>query len=426
MAGPGHTFLGATGILVLCLVAGGVTGWVRELLDRVGSQARDLAQAHGELRGFTEERKRAEETRGQTEKLAAMGQLLAGVAHELNNLLTVILGGTDLLKTMVGSGPLRDEAEEIGQAAERCARIVRNLLALARQRPLSKELVSLNQIVREAVELLSYALRADNIEVIWNFAEDLPLVSADPHQLQQVLVNLVTNAHQAMLETSPPRRLTVTTAFDPRVERVVLEVTDTGPGIPPEILPRIFEPFFTTKLAKDGTGLGLSLCQGIIRVHDGTIGAENVSGRGARFRVELPVHVEVSPEHETRVAATSSGRKKRILVVDDEPGITKMLKTLLTADGHQVETAANGVLALEKLRDRTYDLILSDIKMPELDGPGFYREVTRHHPGIKHRIVFITGDALGPQTRAFLEETGVRYLNKPVVVEEIRRLCTIA
>ena len=394
-------------------------GWVSKLLGRSRTQSGELARAREQLKAEIEQRKRAEEALRQTEKLAALGQLLAGVAHELNNLLTLILGGTDLLRTMVGSGPLREEAEEIGRAAERCARIVRNLLALARQRPLAKEPVALNQIVQESVELLAYALRADTVEVILDLTQDLPILLADPHQLQQVVVNLVANAHQAMLKTPPPRRLSLTTQFDPA--HVVLQVTDTGPGIPPEILTRIFEPFFTTKPAGDGTGLGLSLCQGIIQVHGGTIRVESPPGQGARFRIELPVDVASRLEPEPRAAAVQI-RGKTILVVDDEPAITRMLKNLLSADGHHVETAANGALALEKLRARPYDLILSDIKMPELDGPGLYREVERRHPEARHRIIFLTGDALGPQTKAFLEETGVPYLNKPVTVEEIRRM----
>ncbi len=417
-SGPALIFL----LLILSIVVGGMAGWLSELLDRLKRQVQELAREREALKGEIDQRRQAEETLRQTEKLAAMGQLLAGVAHELNNLLSVIVGGTDLLRTMVGSGPLREEAEEIAQAGERCARIVRNLLALARQRPPEQQSVSLNQVVREAIELLNYALRADGIEVTLDLAPDLPLLLADPYQLSQVVVNLVTNSHHAMREASPPRRLILTTKVDSLHGRVTLQVADTGPGVPPEIQARIFEPFFTTKAVGEGTGLGLSLCRRIIEGQGGTIRLESPPGQGAIFRIELPTDARLAPEPEVRAAEAPPIKGKTILVVDDEPAILKLLTTLLSADGHQVETAPNGAVALEKLRDRTYDLILSDIKMPELDGPGLYREVERRHPGLRQRIVFITGDALGAQTKAFLAETGAPYLNKPLLLEEIRRL----
>jgi CheY-like chemotaxis protein len=262
----------------------------------------------------------------------------------------------------------------------------------------------------------------DNVEVKLDLADDLPALWCDPHQLHQVLVNLITNADQAMHQTPPPRQLRLTTRFHPTEGRVSLEVADTGPGIPREIQSRVFEPFFTTKPSGQGTGLGLSLCHGIVENHGGTIRVTSPPGQGAVFRVELPV-----------VAAPTSGpeaplpeggapiRGKTILVVDDESKVASVLVSLLSADGHQVDRAANGVIALDKLRARAYDLILSDIKMPELDGPGLYRALEREQPELCRRFVFLTGDTLSPETRAFLEQTEASSLAKPFALAEVRQ-----
>lgn len=359
----------------------------------------------------------------QTEKLATMGQLLAGVAHELNNPLSVILGQATLLRQSVGGGAPLDRAEKIALAAQRCSRIVQNFLALARQRPPERQRVSLNQVVQDALELLSYSLRLDNVEVTLDLAQDLPLLRADIHQLHQVVLNLVSNADYAMREVPSGRRLALTTRADPSRGRVILEVADTGPGIPPEIESRIFEPFFTTKPQGQGTGLGLSLCQGMIESHGGAIRVERRPGHGAVFVVELPVGalpaVEVAPPAAKGVPPVQG---KVILVVDDEPEIAGVLAELLALDGHRVETAPNGLVALEKLRERPYDLVVSDLRMPELDGPGLWRELERQSPALLRRLIFVTGDVLSPETREFLDRTGAPTCHKPFALEEVRRV----
>ncbi|OGK82546.1 MAG: hypothetical protein A2X52_05270, partial [Candidatus Rokubacteria bacterium GWC2_70_16] len=263
--------------------------------------------------------RREQEVLYQSEKLAAMGELLAGVAHELNNPLAVIMGRTALLRQALGTGPAAAQAEKIAAAAERCARLVKNFLALARKSPPQRQPVELNRVVQETLELLAYPLRVDSVEVVQALADDLPVIWADPHQLHQVVINLATNAHQAMRETTGPRRLTLATRFDAAQGGVVLEIADTGPGIPSEIRPRIFEPFFTTKPQGQGTGLGLSLCQGIVEGHGGSIRLESRPGQGAVFVVELPPGAPPSVESEAAaVEAPPRIRGKAILVVDDE------------------------------------------------------------------------------------------------------------
>jgi len=376
-----------------------------------------------ERRRIEDELARQQATRMQTDKLADMGTLLAGVAHELNNPLTVVTGYSSILRETLGDGPSRDRLDRIVSAAERCVRIVRNFLALARQHPPERRQVRSNQIVREAVELLAYPLRVDNVEVRLELADDLPTLWADPHQLHQVVVNLITNAHQAMHGSASSRRLTIRTRFEAADSRVSLAVVDTGPGIPAEILGRIFEPFFTTKPVGQGTGLGLSLCQGIVASHGGSLRVDSKPGEGAVFTIELPVIAAPEGEAtEPAVEARTLPRGRRILVVDDEPDVAGVLTDLLKAEHEQVETAADGRAALERVAQADYDLILCDVRMPGMDGPDLYRTLGSTHPELLSRFVFLTGDTLNPESREFVQHTGAPCLSKPFDFDEVFRV----
>jgi signal transduction histidine kinase len=359
----------------------------------------------------------------QSEKVATMGSLLAGVAHELNNPLAIVMGQALLLKEAAADGPFAARAAKIGAAAERAARIVRNFLSLARQRPTERAAVHLNLVIHEALELLAYELRTENVEVVQNLAEALPPLWADAHQLHQVLVNLITNAHHAMRQSPLPRRVAVTTTFDPGRGRVQLTIADTGPGIPSDIRDKIFEPFFTTKPTGEGTGLGLSLCRGIIEDHGGTIAIDSTPGHGATFTIQLPRSeraLDTTPH--LPVESLPPVAPKRVLVVDDEPEISALLVEIVAAAGHQVDVAEHGAAALEYLTQHQYDLVLTDTKMPELDGVALYREVARRLPALCGRMVFLTGDVLDSAKREFLEATGAPFLMKPFDVLEVRRL----
>src|SRR5262249_57802381 len=325
----------------------------------------------------------------------AMSGLLASVAHELNNPLAALMVQSDLLREQAMDSNLTEMVTEIHQAAVRCERIVRNFLSLARPNTPERTRVRLNNVVEEALQLLQYTLQLDEIDVVQQLADDLPVLWGDPHQLHQVVVNLLTNAHQALHETLPPHRIILTTQYNTAQQEVRLEVLDTGPGIPLALQARIFEPFFTTKPAGVGTGLGLSLCQSIIAGHEGTLQVESSPGYGARFVITLPVAVEPSPEPPVPAPLPLTiVTGKAISVLGDDVGTAKALGRLFTRGGHSVDTAANGHLALVQLRQRPYDLILCDLRMPKLDGPGLYRSLAQDQPQLLPRLIFVTGDTL--------------------------------
>jgi CheY-like chemotaxis protein len=288
---------------------------------------------------------------------------------------------------------------------------------------MERQTVSLNRVVEEAVELLAYPLRVDGVETTLELAPDLPDIWADPHQLHQVVVNLVSNAHQAMRAIETGRRIILTTGLDAASGRVQLEVADTGPGIPEDVQRRIFEPFFTTKPVGQGTGLGLSLCQGIVERHGGSIRVASQPGHGAVFSIELPIDLPGTETLETaRPAALPPLREKTVLIVDDDRDVAETLADLLQLDGHHVELVGTGTIALERLANQTYDLILSDVKMPGTDGPRLYTQLERHHPELLRRVAFLTGDTLSAATREFLERTRVPAMAKPFTLEQVRTL----
>jgi nitrogen fixation negative regulator NifL len=398
------------------------------LVEAVGKNLAEGEMSSGfvvTIRDITERREagelqeRLKSDLAQREKLAALGELLAGVAHELNNPLSVVVGYSGIL--MKATDPtVAVRAGKVNDAAERCARIVRNFLALARQHSPERDHVDVNAIAREVVEILAYQLRVDNVTVTLDLADDVPSLWADPYQLRQVLVNLITNAHHAVRETPSERRISVASRFEPGTSRVRLEISDSGAGISDEVIRRIFEPFFTTKPLGQGTGLGLPICRGIVESHGGVLEVEGRPGTGARFRAWLPLGVEVQGGQRLAAPAPRPGHGESILVVDDEPEVVALMAEILSNSGYRVDTAANGKVALEKIKEKAYDAVLSDVRMPVLDGPGLYREIKACQPRLVQQFAFLTGDTLNPDTARFLEETAVPCLSKPFRVEQTR------
>jgi len=372
----------------------------------------------------------------QTEKMAGLGQLVSGIAHELNNPLTSIIGYSQLLLGRRLTAPQEADGRLIHQEAERAARIVKNLLLFAREARPERRPVNLNEIVERTLALRNYELRVENIELSQDLAQDLPLVVADAAQLQQVLLNLLVNAEQAIRQGSGEGSIRVRTRKTPD-GRVSFEILDSGPGIPQEIIPRIFDPFFSTKPSGAGTGLGLSITCGIVKEHGGNITVQSQLGHGAKFTVELPAALQevtqasplpgsLTTKRNSAPAAVRATRSERMLVVEDEPTVAHLIADVLTEEGHKVEIVLDGRDGLDRAIGGNYALIICDLRMPHMDGRGIYRELVARRSPMRHRLMFVTGDTLAPRTLEFLEKSGLPFLAKPFLVEELKTVVTRA
>ena len=374
------------------------------------------------IRDVTDE-KRLTDQLLQQEKLAAIGQLVSGVAHELNNPLAGVMAFSQLLHSEAEKDSEQANALEIiQQEARRAAKIVANLLTFARQHQPERTLTDLNQVVLDTLELRRYTLRMHQIELDVHLDQNLPLTWADPFQMQQVVLNLVTNAEYALIEHDGARRLGVRTACRGG-EQITIEISDSGKGIARADLDRVFNPFFTTKPVGRGTGLGLSISDGIIREHGGRIHARSVPGSGATFTIELPLAhppgITVSDE-EKPVRSRAVGR--RVLLVDDERSIRSALSTYLTSGGHTVTAVGTGAAALEQLAGGTFDVLLLDLRLPDIPGDELFARIGSRFPDHAARIIFLTGDITSERSRAFLESSGRPHLGKPFQLEEVSDL----
>lgn len=401
--------------------------WV-EVTGRAAVERAGRLRLQALLRDVSERKKLDDQSRDlyhqllQAEKLAALGQTVSGVAHELNNPLATILSWAERLADKPLDDGLRRAVDVILGEADRAARIVRNLLTFARKRQSTRSMIDLNQVISETLALRAHEHQLMNIDVITALASGLPHVLADPHQIQQVLLNLVINAEQAMLTAKGHGSLTVRTWHNADSESVALEVSDDGPGVPVEMRTRIFDPFFTTKDVGEGTGLGLTVAYAIVQEHGGRLRIDSYPGRGASFVVELPTSA-ASTEGPSRPAAPSMGafRGAAILLVEDERALATAVGDALSDAGLQVDHAGDGEEALRRVREKTYDAIICDLKMPRVDGMTLYRAITAATPALARRIIFVTGAVAGTDAERFLEESGCRWLAKPFRLVDLLR-----
>jgi signal transduction histidine kinase len=381
------------------------------------------------VRDVSERKKLEDQTRDlyhqllQAEKLAALGQTISGVAHELNNPLATILTWAERLSQRPMDDKTKRGLETILGESERAAKIVRNLLTFARKRQSTRAMVDLNHVVRETLALRSYEQRITNITIVDALASGLPQVFADAHQVQQVLLNLIINAEQATLTANGRGTLVVRSWHDVEREAVVLEINDDGPGIAEELQPKVFDPFFTTKEVGKGTGLGLTVAYAIVQEHGGRIRLASHAGSGASFYVELPVsgtplqRPAATPQRADFEALVGSS----VLVVEDEPALAAAVSEALTDAGFVVDGAGDGEEALRRVGAKSYDLIVCDLKMPKIDGMRFYSTLSTIHPDVARRVIFVTGDVAGTEAERFLQDSGCRWLAKPFRLGDLLR-----
>jgi signal transduction histidine kinase/ActR/RegA family two-component response regulator len=426
-----------TRLALMMMIPFGVVVVVREFLSR-----RTLLRAGAELVSAREEL-------AHKEKLAAVGQLVSGVAHELNNPLQGVLGYAELMASAQRDAPEAEELKAIRENANRAAGIVHNLLTFAGRSSPSRTWEQINAIVGDAAQRRRPALETSGIRLELRLADRLPLVYVDTARFQQVLDNLLENAKMAIdarrsgrapaaaVPSQDAGEIVMTTWRAANPDRIAIEIADNGSGVRTEDLSKIFDPFFTTRGVGEGMGLGLSICYGIVREHGGLISGRNRDGGGAVFTVELPVSPE-STEHaeglntRARDARMPSrqrvvlpeparpaivGRKPRALVVDDEDSNATLVRRALGQVGYDVESTTLSRRALAMIERSAYDVVIADVKMPEMNGQELYRRAGQLRPEMARRFVFITGDIDGEDTLDFLENSGCAYFIKPFNLE---------
>jgi two-component system NtrC family sensor kinase len=377
------------------------------------------------------ELKRLEEQLIQAEKLAAMGQMLAGVAHELNNPLTAILGVTELLAEKKNAEDATQRQLELThRQARRAARIVQNLLEFSRPASPQKKPVDLNSIVERTLQLHEHSLRRNNVEVDFRPQRDLPQIIGDANQLIQVFLNLVTNAEQAIREVRDSGRIQIRMAM--QGSRIAATFQDDGVGLRPESIPRLFDPFYTTKRPGGGTGLGLSICLSIVREQGGTIEAEALPAGGSAFTVYLPVASDVPvvsppPEQESSPAVPRSNPWQgfSVLVLDDEDILRSLLFEGLSTRGMHVDGGGTLEEALPLLATRRYDAILCDLNLSPAGGPASGKNAAARMLAAagepKPALIYMSGDLMD-DVAASQGDARIWHLQKPFLIADVLAL----
>ena len=393
-----------------------------ELAAAFNQMTENLQRSHQQLENTVETLKTTQAQLIQSEKLSGIGEFVAGVAHELNNPLTSVMGFSELLSRADSNPQNKRHLDMIHKSAQRCHKIVQSLLSFARRRAPERKLANINELIEGAVEFLNYQLRTSNVEVTTQLDPKLPTAMVDPHQIQQVFLNIINNARQAIEGHQPKGSIRITTETCGHNIRIVFK--DDGPGIPEQNLSKVFDPFFTTKDVGKGTGLGLSLCYGIVKEHGGSISVRSKPGDGASFVIELPWAVETSTADAAPAltAAAPANEKegfgKKVLVIDDEEPILQMVSETLCEHGYEVDVARDGEDALRHLDKTAYDLTLCDWKMPGLNGQQIYERVQASNPRLSDRMIFFTGDIINEKAQKFLRERKKVCLSKPFSLVE--------
>lgn len=350
---------------------------------------------------------------------STLEELIPDLVHKLNGPLASVLGYTQLLLNKIRDPEVKEDVEKIIEEAQRASQIIKGLVIFTKKRKPLKEAVDLNEIVEKVFERKAHQLNLRNINVVKELSPSIPLTKADPRQIQQVLLNLIGNAEEAITEFHGFGEMRVKTQVDGRKIKIV--VSDDGPGIPEENLPEIFDPFFTTK--GKGVGLGLSISNDIIIEHGGTLRVESKYGKGATFAVTLPViEIEEKEKREMGKGIGESLKGRKGLVIDDEPTILDLLSRYLEHEGCEINTAVDVKTALNIIESKDFDFVICDLKMPGMGGADFYRIIEEKRPSFLKRIVFATGDVLSDKTRAFIDSVTTPFIEKPFNLFELKKL----
>lgn len=372
------------------------------------------------LKRSLEDLQRGQEKILQSAKLSALGQLISGITHELNNRLSPIIAYSELLRDQYRGGEADRYVGNVYRSALGARKLLRSLSSFSKERKPTMEYVDLNEIMGKVLGMMAYQLKVSDIQVEREMEAGISRTMADPFQMEEVFFNIVKNALLSIC--SSPSRLKVRSySLD---GKIVFEVSDSGVGMPREHLTRIFDPFFTTRRGDEGTGLGLSISYGIIKVHGGDISVSSREGEGTTVRVELPVKERtcgVSPAAR-RKGAASRPSSLRVLVVDDEEIVRELVYDILSKE-NDVETAGTVKEAMGMIDNGEFDIVIADYRMPKVDGIQFYRSVSEMKPSLKNRILFVTGDANNWKIKDFIRETGNMCISKPFSVNELFEAC---
>ena len=373
------------------------------------------------MRDITQVKKAEEEKRLLQEKaeissrLASVGEMAAGIAHEINNPLTGVIGFSDMLMERELPQDMREQVEIIADGSRRVADIVKRLLTFARQHKPVRAMVNINDLIANTLNMRIYVLKTNNINVITEYDETLPLITIDPGQIQQVFLNLIVNAEYSMKKRDRLGELKITTKKIN--DKIIISFRDNGLGISEENMKRLFQPFFTTKPVGEGTGLGLSLSRSIITEHSGIISAESELNEGATFRIELPVINDSNLYEYTEPALPKenqiSSKRMNILVIDDEMSIRQFVKSTLNSSEYYVDTISNPYDALQKINDRNYDIIIIDIRMPDMSGQELFEKIVNDKPYLSKNILMTTGDSANIEVKNFLQKYKLHFISKP-------------
>ncbi|MCB8968495.1 MAG: PAS domain S-box protein [Ardenticatenaceae bacterium] len=408
-----------------------------ESLASIAANAIENAKLHENLQQQLLALQNTQQQLVQHEKLAAIGELAAGVAHELNNPLTSINLYVNLLQRRAITEETKHELDKIQQQTLQAASIVRSLLDFSRQHPPERTPTQVNDLVTGVIELLAYQLRSQKIEWQTQLQAELPLAQVDSRQILQVLVNLINNAIQAMQQNTGHRFLSVTTragasrftgpATSVAEEYICISIEDNGMGISPDLQTRIFDPFFTTKPPGEGTGLGLSVCHGIISEHGGHIWVQSTPEQGSTFFIELPIVAPTIKREMDKEAVASEADapdtiRPHILIIDDEEGIRAVLSRALRRENYRVDSVSDGETGLAYAQQHDYNIIVCDMHMPQIDGMAVYKQLQAQQPHLLSRLIFTTGETSSETVRLFLQETGASFLIKPFDLQDLRQM----